>query len=170
MTSNSTTTASRQGLPICSDNSEIIYGTFSPLSDGWSYSFAQPENHRPQLFDNAHWLSSTYDFHLGRWFSGLWWWMGLHIVKCSVAPSVRVTVKMVYPVLIKVRAYTRVRFGKVEKVRSHYRRYWGIWCRGKEELGIGYKSLANYFVNHDEFSNEHCIVRKGELVTSKRAK
>ena len=41
---------------------------------------------------------------------------------------------------------------------------------GKEELGIGYKSLANYFVNHDEFSNEHCIVRKGELVTSKRAK
>ena len=40
--------------------------------------------------------------------------------------EVRVTVKMVYPVLIKVRAYTRVRFGKVEKVRSHYRRYWGI--------------------------------------------
>ena len=35
--------------------------------------------------------------------------------------EVRVTVKMVYPVLIKVRAYTRVRFGKVEKVRSHYR-------------------------------------------------
>ena len=40
--------------------------------------------------------------------------------------EVRVTVKMVYPVLIKMRAYIRVRFGKVEKVRSHYRRYWGI--------------------------------------------
>ena len=40
--------------------------------------------------------------------------------------EVRVTVKMVYPVLIKVIAYTRVHFGKVEKVRSHYRRYWGI--------------------------------------------
>ena len=46
--------------------------------------------------------------------------------------EVRVIVKMVYPVLIKVRAYTRFRFGKIEKVRSHYRRYWGIWCRGKD--------------------------------------
>lgn len=25
--------------------------------------------------------------------------------------------------LVKVRAYRRVRFGKVERVRSHYRRY-----------------------------------------------
>ena len=33
MTSNSTTTASRQELPICSDNSEIIHGTFSSLSE-----------------------------------------------------------------------------------------------------------------------------------------
>lgn len=40
--------------------------------------------------------------------------------------EVRVIVKMVYPVLIKVRAYTRVRLGKIEKVRSYYRRYWGI--------------------------------------------
>ena len=40
--------------------------------------------------------------------------------------EVRVTVKIVYPVLIKVKEYTRIRFGKVEKVRSHYRRYWGI--------------------------------------------
>ena len=39
---------------------------------------------------------------------------------------------------------------------------------GRNALGIGYKSLANYFVNHDKFSNEHCIIRKGELVTSKR--
>ncbi len=40
--------------------------------------------------------------------------------------GVRVIVKMVYPVLIKVRAYTRYRLGRIEKVRSHYRRYWGI--------------------------------------------
>ena len=33
MTSNSTTTASRQELPICSDNSEIIHGTFSSLAE-----------------------------------------------------------------------------------------------------------------------------------------
>ena len=39
---------------------------------------------------------------------------------------------------------------------------------GKEQLGVGYKSLANHFVNHDKFSNEYCIIRKGELVTSKR--
>lgn len=40
--------------------------------------------------------------------------------------EVRVIVKMVYPVLIKVKAYTRFRLGRIEKVRSHYRRYWGI--------------------------------------------
>ena len=28
------------------------------------------------------------------------------------------------PVLVKVKGYTRVRRGKVEKVRSHYRRVW----------------------------------------------
>lgn len=33
MASNSTTTASRQELPICSDNSEIIHGTFSSLAE-----------------------------------------------------------------------------------------------------------------------------------------
>ena len=33
MTSNSITTASRQELPICSDNSEIIHGTFSSLAE-----------------------------------------------------------------------------------------------------------------------------------------
>ena len=48
------------------------------------------------------------------------------MIRRTHCTEVRVTVKMVYPVLIKVRAYTRVRFGKVEKVRSHYRRYWGI--------------------------------------------
>ena len=40
--------------------------------------------------------------------------------------EVRVIVKMVYPVLIKVKAYTRFRLGRIEKVRSYYRRYWGI--------------------------------------------
>lgn len=39
---------------------------------------------------------------------------------------------------------------------------------GKDQIGVGYKSLANHFVNHDYFSNDHCIIRKGELVTSKR--
>ena len=39
---------------------------------------------------------------------------------------------------------------------------------GKEQLGVGYKSLANHFVNHSKFFNDHCIIIKGELVTSKR--
>lgn len=36
---------------------------------------------------------------------------------------------------------------------------------GKELLGVGYKSLANHFISHNEFANEYCIIRKGELVT-----
>lgn len=39
--------------------------------------------------------------------------------------EIRVTVKMVYPIFVKVRAYTRIRYGKKENVRSHYRLYWG---------------------------------------------
>ena len=54
------------------------------------------------------------------------------MIKRTYCTEVRVTVKMVYPVLIKVRAYTRFRLGRIEKVRSHYRRYWGIWCKGKD--------------------------------------
>jgi len=38
----------------------------------------------------------------------------------------------------------------------------------REQLGVGYKSLANHFVNHSEFINDLCIIRKGELVTSRR--
>ena len=38
----------------------------------------------------------------------------------------------------------------------------------REQLGVGYKSLANHFVNHSEFFNDLCIIRKGELVTSRR--
>ncbi len=32
--------------------------------------------------------------------------------------EIRVTIKMVYPILIKVRAYTRIRLGKKENVRA----------------------------------------------------
>lgn len=39
---------------------------------------------------------------------------------------------------------------------------------GREQLGIGYKSLANHFTKHSEFSNEHCVIRKGEIVSSNR--
>ena len=39
---------------------------------------------------------------------------------------------------------------------------------GKDQLGVGYKSLANHFVNNSKFSNEYCIIRKGILVTSER--
>lgn len=38
----------------------------------------------------------------------------------------------------------------------------------KEQLGVGYKSLANHFVKNHTFANEHCIIRKGEIVTSQR--
>lgn len=39
---------------------------------------------------------------------------------------------------------------------------------GKEQLGVGYKSLANHFTKHNEFSNKNCIIRKGKLVTTTR--
>lgn len=38
----------------------------------------------------------------------------------------------------------------------------------REQLGIGYKSLANHFVNHSFFANEFCSIRKAELLTSTR--
>ena len=41
---------------------------------------------------------------------------------------------------------------------------------GKEQLGVGYKSLANHFTKHNEFSNKNCIIRKGPLVTTTRCK
>lgn len=40
----------------------------------------------------------------------------------------------------------------------------------KEQLGVGYKSLANHFTKHNEFSNENCTIRKGQLVTTTRIK
>ena len=38
----------------------------------------------------------------------------------------------------------------------------------KEVLGVGYKTLANHFVTHNEFANEICTIIKGPLITSKR--
>ena len=38
----------------------------------------------------------------------------------------------------------------------------------REQLGVGYKSLANHFTKHTEYSNDQCIIRKGVLVTSKK--
>lgn len=38
----------------------------------------------------------------------------------------------------------------------------------KEALGVGYKSLANHFTKHNEFSNDKCIIRKGQLITTLR--
>lgn len=40
--------------------------------------------------------------------------------------EIRVVVKVVYPILVRVRAYWRFRYGKWEHVCAHYRRYWGI--------------------------------------------
>ena len=46
------------------------------------------------------------------------------IMKRRTRPKlVHVTAKVVVVKLVKVRAYKRVRNGKIEKVRSHYRRY-----------------------------------------------
>ena len=39
---------------------------------------------------------------------------------------------------------------------------------GRDKLGIGYKSLANHFTKHNEFSNDKCIIRTGQLVTTLR--
>ncbi len=47
------------------------------------------------------------------------------MIKKTNYAEIRVTIKMVYPILIKVRAYTRIRLGKKENVSSHYRLYWG---------------------------------------------
>lgn len=39
---------------------------------------------------------------------------------------------------------------------------------GKELIGVGYKSLANYFTKNSEFSNELCKIKKAEIITSLR--
>lgn len=39
--------------------------------------------------------------------------------------GILILIEIGLPVLIKVKGYTRVRNGKVEKVHSYYRRVWG---------------------------------------------
>lgn len=36
----------------------------------------------------------------------------------------------------------------------------------KELIGVGYKSLANFLISHDKFTNEFCTIRKGTIITS----
>ena len=36
------------------------------------------------------------------------------------------TIRMVYPIYVKVRAHTRRYNGRIVKVKAHYRRYWGV--------------------------------------------
>ncbi len=37
---------------------------------------------------------------------------------------------------------------------------------GKEQIGIGYKALANYGITPEKpFTNKYCIIRKGVLIT-----
>lgn len=38
---------------------------------------------------------------------------------------IRMTIRMVYPVYVRVRAYTRNCNGKIVKVKAYYRRHWG---------------------------------------------
>ena len=41
---------------------------------------------------------------------------------------------------------------------------------GKEQIGIGYKSLANYGVAPDKpYRNKYCTIRKGILITAPKA-
>lgn len=52
-------------------------------------------------------------------------------------------------------------FGSVKALCDNY---------GKEQIGIGYKSLANYGVAFDKpYKNKHCTIRKGILVTAPKA-
>ena len=41
---------------------------------------------------------------------------------------------------------------------------------GKEQIGIGYKSLANYGITAEKpYKNKNCTVRKGVLITAPKA-
>lgn len=49
-------------------------------------------------------------------------------------------------------------FGSIKALCDHF---------GKEEIGITYKSLANHGITPEKpFSNKHCTIRKGILVTA----
>ncbi len=45
--------------------------------------------------------------------------------KESRSQGISILIEVRMPILIKVKGYTRVRNGKVEKVNSYYRRVWG---------------------------------------------
>ena len=45
--------------------------------------------------------------------------------KESISHGISILIEVRMPILIKVKGYTRVRNGKVEKVSSYYRRVWG---------------------------------------------
>lgn len=52
-------------------------------------------------------------------------------------------------------------FGSVKALCDHF---------GKEQIGIGYKSLANYGISADKpYRNKYCTIRKGILLTAPKA-
>ena len=52
-------------------------------------------------------------------------------------------------------------FGSVKALCDHF---------GKDKIGIGYKSLANFGISLDKpYRNKYCTIRKGILVTSPKA-
>lgn len=46
------------------------------------------------------------------------------MIKERFSAGIRILIEARIPVFIKVKGYTRIRFGKKEKVRSYYRRVW----------------------------------------------
>ena len=52
-------------------------------------------------------------------------------------------------------------FGSIKALCDHF---------GKEQIGISYKSLANYGIAVDKpYRNKYCIIRKGILLTAPKA-
>lgn len=52
-------------------------------------------------------------------------------------------------------------FGSVKALCDHF---------GKEKIGIGYKSLANYGITAEKpYRNKYCTIRKGVLITAPKA-
>ena len=52
-------------------------------------------------------------------------------------------------------------FGSVKALCDHF---------GKEQIGIGYKSLANYGIAPEKpYRNKYCTIRKGTLLTASKA-
>ena len=52
-------------------------------------------------------------------------------------------------------------FGSIKALCDHF---------GKEQIGIGYKSLANFGITPDKpYRNKFCTIRKGTLLTAPKA-